>query len=59
MLRAVSVPGVGEALTDVRGTVQWWIGNTVGYTAMLLAVMANPADFAARVYRNVRHYVGG
>ena len=53
------MPGVGEALTDVRGTVQWWIGNTVGYTAMLLAVMANPADFAARVYRNVRHYVGG
>ena len=43
----------------VSGTALGWMGNTVGYTAMLLSVMANPADFAARVYRNVKHYVGG
>ncbi len=33
-----------------------WMGNMVGYWSTAVAVLMNPIDFGARVWRNIRHY---
>lgn len=33
-----------------------WMGNMVGYWSTALAVLTNPVDFVARVYRNMKQY---
>ena len=33
-----------------------WMGNMVGYWSTAVAVLMNPIDFGARVWRNMRHY---
>ncbi len=33
-----------------------WMGNMVGYWSTVVAVLMNPIDFGARVWRNMRHY---
>lgn len=33
-----------------------WMGNTVGYWSTVAAVLMNPIDFGARVWRNLKHY---
>ncbi len=33
-----------------------WMGNMVGYWSTALAVLMNPIDFGARVWRNMKHY---
>ncbi len=33
-----------------------WMGNTVGYWSTVAAVLMNPIDFGARVWRNMKHY---
>ena len=35
-----------------------WLGNAVGYWSTVVAVLMNPIDFGARVWRNMRHYFG-
>ena len=33
-----------------------WMGNMVGYWSTAVAVLMNPIDFGARVWRNMKHY---
>lgn len=33
-----------------------WMGNMVGYWSTAVAVLMNPVDFGARVWRNMKHY---
>lgn len=33
-----------------------WMGNMIGYWSTALAVLTNPVDFVARVYRNMKQY---
>ena len=33
-----------------------WMGNMFGYWSTTVAVLMNPIDFGARVWRNMRHY---
>ncbi|MBR5887715.1 MAG: hypothetical protein IKZ07_05845 [Akkermansia sp.] len=33
-----------------------WMGNAVGYWSTVVAVLLNPLDFGARVWRNMKHY---
>ena len=33
-----------------------WMGNMVGYWSTTVAVLMNPIDFGARVWRNMKHY---
>lgn len=33
-----------------------WMGNALGYWSTVVAVLMNPIDFGARVWRNMKHY---
>ncbi len=33
-----------------------WMGNALGYWSTVAAVLLNPIDFGARVWRNLKHY---
>ena len=33
-----------------------WMGNMFGYWSTAVAVLMNPIDFGARVWRNMKHY---
>lgn len=33
-----------------------WMGNALGYWSTVVAVLLNPLDFGARVWRNMKHY---
>jgi hypothetical protein len=35
-----------------------WLGNAFGYWSTVAAVLMNPVDLAARMYRNFQHYYG-
>ncbi len=33
-----------------------WLGNSIGFWSTTVAVLMNPIDFGARVWRNMKHY---
>ncbi len=35
---------------------RWMGGNMFGYWSTAVAVLMNPIDFGARVWRNMKHY---